>query len=147
MEFKVDVSKLTKTFAQLPRSTQNKALRPALRAGAKVIQQAAITNVNRITQEESTGLLAKSIVVRAMRKFRGMNRVSVQIKKGATYPNKTDKNGRVRVAAVAAILEYRDGGKYSWLRKASREKAQLAINAVSSEARKNMSQAISDAKV
>ena len=92
-------------------------------------------------------MLAKSIVVRAMRKFRGMLRVSVQIKKGATYPNKTDKNGRVRVAAVGAILEYRDGGKYSWLRKASREKAQLAINAVSSEARKNMSQAISDAKV
>lgn len=149
MEMKIDTLKLDKTFLALPRSTRNKALRPALREGAKVVQKAAIANVNAITEDDSSGMLARSIVVRTYKMSKGRLRAGVQIRKGALNKRKKDKNGLVRVATYGAVLEYGKKGQppRSWIRKAAREKAQAAIEAVSQAARSRMSQALQDAKI
>lgn len=59
------LDKLTAQLAELPKKTQGQIARPALRAGAKLIQQAAVADAPR-----KTGLLAKSIKVRAAKRSR-----------------------------------------------------------------------------
>lgn len=147
MEVKINTANLDKAFLALPRSTRNKALRPALRAGAGVIQRAAIVNINAVTGEGSSGVLARSIVVRSYKMSRGRLRAGVQIRKGATNARKRDKNGPVRVATYGAVLEYGKKGQppRSWLRKSAREKAQAAIDEVRREAGKRMDEAVRDA--
>jgi HK97 gp10 family phage protein len=148
MEVRINTQNLDKAFANLPRTTQNKALRPALREGAKVVQQAAIANVQAITGEDSTGTLARNIVVRTYKKFRGMMRAGVQIRKGAVYAGKRDKSGPVRVALVGAVLEYGKKGQppRSWIRKAAREKTSEAVAAVTRRVNQRMVEAVRDAK-
>ncbi len=147
MEVKINTANLDKAFAALPRSTRNKALRPALREGAKVIQKAAIVNVKAISRDEVTGTLARSIVVRSYKMLRGMLRMGVQIRKGALHPTKKDKGGPVRVNTYGAVLEHGKKGQAprSWMRKAGREKAQVAIDTVKQGVNRRMVEAVRDA--
>lgn len=69
MEIKINTANLDATFRRLPRSTQRKALRPALTEGAKVVQQAAIRNVSLVAEKDVTGTLQRNIVVRAAKKL------------------------------------------------------------------------------
>lgn len=139
---------LDKTFLRLPASTRRKALMPALRAGATVIRNRASENVKQITSDEASGLLAKSLRVYTLRKYKGYYRVAVMVKKGAVNPRKKDKNGPVRIGLYGSVLEYGKKGQRprSWIRKAIKEGKSDAFNAVSRESGLRMASAVMDAR-
>ncbi len=129
------------TFRKLPASTQNKAMRPALRKGGTVVAKAVGENIRAQTSDEATGLAARSIKVYSLRKVMGQLRIGVMVKKGLL----TAKG--VRVGLYVSVLEY---GKNNQpprpsFRKAAREKANEAFAAVEAEAGRRMDSAIMDA--
>lgn len=132
------VQDIDRVFLALPGATQNKASRPALRAGGRVIRDMASANVKAITSDEATGLLARSLRVYALRRFKGNLRVGVQVKRGAVA-----KNG-ARVGLYASVLEYGKEGQppRSWLRKAIREGVSSATSAVVTEFNKRLVDAV-----
>jgi len=137
------VDELYKTFRQLPAKTQNKAMKPAMREGAKIVKKAAAGNIRAITSESSRslGLLAKSLAVYQM-KARGFIRMAVSVRKGKV----TDKG--VRVGLYASVLEYGKENQppRSWIRKAARESTNAVIQKVALEAEKRMNAAIEASK-
>lgn len=146
----VKMEKLFKTFSKLPASIQKKALKRALSKGAGVVKKAAIANVKSIVSSEATGTLAKSIQIASMKKYNGRLRYAVRIKPKAVNQLKKDKDGKpVRVGLYGAVLEYGKENQppRSWLRKAARENTNQALQAISSEARSRMEDAIKDAKI
>lgn len=138
------MNELQRTFGKLPQSVRRKAMRPALKEGAKVIKEIAEFNVLSITAESqvSTGKLASSITTRSLRLYRGMLRYGVQIKKGAV-----NEDGQ-RVGLYGSVLEYgkQNQPPRSWLRKAAREGVGAALSAIQNEARNKMDSAVRDAK-
>lgn len=133
-------------FSNLPRSTKRKVHMPALRAGGAVLRKKAEANIKSVVSGESTGTLEKNIRVYSYKKYRGNYRVGVQVKRGAVNNKKIIKGQPVRVGLYAGVLEYRDGGKYSWIRKASREGKNEAVSDVTREFNRRMIEAIRDAK-
>lgn len=132
-----------KALGNLPRSTRNKMMRPALRRGAAVVRDAASANVKAIAnQGYATGLLAKSLRVYSLRAYYGMLRVAVMVRRGLV----TSKG--VRVGLYAAVLEYGKENQppRSWLRKAAREQKDVSLRAISQEASKRLPDAVKDAK-
>lgn len=129
---------LDKLFKALPASTQNKAARPALRAGARVIRNEASTNIQSVVSDEATGLAARSLRVYSLRKYQGQLRVAVMVKRGVYASN------GARVGLYASVLEYRPG--MSWIRKAARDKKAEAVAAVRSEMSKRINDAVKDAQ-
>ncbi len=149
LDAQVSTKQLMDTFKKLPAATQRKAMRPALRKGAGVVRDAARLNLKSITSEHSTGIAAKSVIYYAMKKFRGMLRYGISIRKGTVNPAKRDAQGApVRVGLYASVLEYGKANQppRSWLRKAASEKTEAVYNAVAAEANKRMDDAIRDAQ-
>lgn len=133
---------LQRTFGNLPKSVQNKAMRPALRKGGSVVAKAASANVKAVTGPEATGLLEKNIKVYSFKKYRGLLRVGVMVKKGLMSVK------GVRVGLYAGVLEYgkKNQPPRSWIRKAARESTGAAFSAIADEADKRMKSAVEAAK-
>lgn len=142
------IKEVIETFSKLPKSVRNKAMRPALRVGATVIQKAAIANLLSVLSGSSTGLLQRNIRIYNLKKFRGKLRVAVMVKRGLVYPGRIVKGKPVRVGEAAAVLEYGkdDQPPRSWIRKAARESPPKVLSEMTQEARKRMESAINDAK-
>lgn len=134
---------LYRTFSRMPRSSQNKAFRPALRMGATFIRDLASSNVKAITDRGySTGLLAKNIRVYSLRKYRGSLRMRVAVRKGAVA-----KNG-ARLGLYGSVLDYGKLGQAPrpWMRGAKRNGERQAISITIQEIRRRIDQAVMDAK-
>lgn len=103
---------------------------------------AAANNIEEVTGDEATGLLARNIKVYALKKYKGALRMGVMVKRGLV----TSKG--VRVGLYASVLEYGKDGQppRSWARKAARESTEPVFNAVADVATRNMALAIEDAK-
>lgn len=146
MDFTVKITgtdELDKVLAKLPRATQRKAIMPALRAGAAEIRDMAAVNVKSVaTMGYATGLLARSLRVYNLRKYRGNYRVAVQVKR-----NLLTKDG-TRVALYAAVLEYgkKNQPPQSWIRKAAREGKDIAFRTVTKEIGMKIAVSVLDAK-
>lgn len=139
---------LDKTFSNLPRTTQRRAIVPALRAGAFVVRDMAAANVKAVTSGDSTGLLERSLRVYNYKKYRGNYRVAVQVKRGLVNTKKIVNGQPVRVGLYAAVLEYGKEGQAprSWIRKAIRDGQGAAVSALTKEASKRMVDAVRDAR-
>lgn len=144
------LSDIYKVFNNLPRSTQRRAGNQALRAGAAPVREAVVSNLNRFS-DVFTGLSKTrgNIRIYTLRKYRGQQRVAVQVKRGLVNPAKRDGNGQpVRVGMYVAVLEY---GKENQrprpsFRAAIRDKKNQAIDALTKEFNKRMVDVIRDAK-
>ncbi len=141
------LSNLDKTFRNLPRSMQRKALIPALRAGGYVVRDLASNNVKAVTSGQSTGVLERGLGVYTLRKYKGNFRVSVNVKRKLVNTKKIINGKPVRVGLYGSVLEYRDGGKWSWLRTATRDGKSAAVNEITKQVNKGMVQAVKDARV
>lgn len=151
MEFETrltGVAELDRTFANLPRTTQRRALIPALRAGAYTVRDMAAANVKAVVSDDATGLLARNIRVYTLKKYKGNWRVAVQVKRGLHNTKKLVKGKPVRVGLYAAVLEYGKQGQppRSWIRKAIREGKTAAVNKLLQEANKRMVDAVAEAR-
>lgn len=140
----LDTKEIEKVFRNLPRTTQRRALMPSLRVAAFVIRDIAVSNIKSVTSGEGTGVLEKNIRVYNYKKFKGNYRVAVQVKRGLM--NTKVRGKPVRVGLYAGVLEYREGGRYSWIRKAIREGKYKTVSTLGDEVKKRMSEAIADAK-
>lgn len=137
MRFSVNVTgeaDLYKRFEALPKATRNRAVKPALLAGAKIIRKAASANVKRITAESkvATGTLASGIAAYGMRAKKGMLRAGVMVRKGLVNKRKIINGKPVRVGLYASVLEYGKSNQppRSWLRKAAVESESSVVIAV-----------------
>lgn len=145
MDFSINISGVDATLAtlaKLPRSTINKALKPALRKGANVVRKKATANVKALVSSEATGLGENSLRVYNMKKKNGMLRVGVMVKKGL----KT-KEG-VRVGLYMSVLEYgkKDQPPRPYLRPATRSSAGEVLKTVKEDVAANVDKAIAEAK-
>lgn len=144
------VEDIEKVFNELPRALQRKAYYRALMAGGGVVQRAAVLNIkSTFLSDEATGTLAKNIRVNRLKKYRGNYRVAVRVRKGAVNKKKKDKDGNpVRVGLYGSVLEYgkKNQPPRSWLRKALRSEQASSVQAITDGMRKNMLQALNDAK-
>lgn len=136
------LSDVLDTFRKLPVSTQNKAMRPALRKGGAVIRDRASENISSQVSDEATGLAARNVRVYSLRKYQGNLRVGVMIKRGLV----TSKG--VRVGLYMSVFEYGKLNQFpkSWARRAAREGTSEAFNAIADEAAKRMPLAVEDAR-
>lgn len=151
MEFTSGISgiaNLDKLFAQLPKTTQRRAIAPSLRAGGAEIRDLAVDNLKSVISPDSTGIGEKNIRVYTLRKYKGYYRVSVQVKRGAVNEQKIVNGEPVRVGLYLSVLEYGKENQppRSWIRKAIREGRTKAVNRLIGEMRKRMVLAIEDAK-
>lgn len=144
----IDITQVMKTFSKLPRTTRNKALRPALRAGATVIKDQAVLNLKRVVRNRSTGIGARSITVYNLRQSQGRLRVAVAVKRGAVNKYKIVNGKPVRVGLYLSVLDYgkHDQPPTGWMRGAARQKESAALNAIASEAAKRLDSALQAAK-
>lgn len=142
------ITELDKTFANLPRSTQRKAIIPALRAGGDLIRGMAENNLSQVVSGESTGLLEKSLRVYTLKKYRGAYRVAVQVKRGLHNTQKIVNGQPVRAGLYAAVLEYGKEGQppRSWIRKAIREGEPSAYQTITNRVAQGMVEAVREAK-
>jgi len=132
---------LLKAMKNLPKSMRNKVIRSSLRAGGKIVQKKAISNVQAVTSGESSGLLAKSIVVRSKKTRGKVLGVVVAINKAVSAKG-------ARVGLYGSVLEH---GKENqpprpWLRPAADQSSGEAISAIVTEARSRLNDAVADAK-
>lgn len=143
------VKDVEKVFRNMPKSTQNKVMRQSLRAGAKIVRNAAKENVRALVSDEATGMLARSIAVYSARKKRGMLRFMVMIRRGAVNTKKLVNGAPVRIGLYAAVLEYGKQGQppRSWIRKAVRDNVQAVLAVVLQESKQRMDDAVKDAKL
>lgn len=143
------VEQITAVFKQLPRSMQTKAYYRALFSGASAVKAGAEQNLKSMPMDEATGTLAKNIRVYRLKKRRGLYRVAVRVRKGATNKKKKDGSGApVRVGLYGSVLEYgkKNQRPRSWIRKAIREERNRAVNRVIDGMRKHMIESLNDAK-
>ncbi len=90
------IKELEAKFRKLPLRMQNKILRPSMRAGAKLVHQAAKSAV-----PKDTGLLRRSIILKAMKRSR--TRIGFVVRtKGREHFGIDDKGKWYR----PAIIEY-----------------------------------------
>lgn len=142
----IDARDIDLLLKNLPGTTRRKSIMPALRAGGRVIKDGAEANLKSVTSGDSTGVLEKNIRVYNYKKTRGNYRVGVQIRRKAVNNKKIINGEPVRVGLYGSVLEYRDGGKYSWLRKAARENEKQAHAGITEELRKRLVEAVYEAK-
>lgn len=131
-----------RAMANLPRGLRNKALRPALRKGAQVVQAAAIRNVKQVADKGySKGVLSRSVVIRTLRTRNSTLRVAVTIS-----PNKVSKAG-VRVGLYGSVLEHgkKNQRPQPWLRPAAAQNERKAYETMRFEAARNLEKAIKEA--
>lgn len=127
----------------LPRSVRNKAIRPALRDAAKIVQARAVQNVVSVVagSPETTGLLARSVVIRSIKDQNRDLRVAVAIGRAVSRKG-------VRVGLYGSVLEFGKNNQppRPWLRPAIRESESAVIAKVLTGARKRLDAAVEDAK-
>ncbi len=109
-------------------------------------------NVNRIVampniggDDESTGLLAKSIGTTRGKSMVGGERMRVTVRKRARYPASIKSPKRINVGLVGHLLEYggpRNPNPYPWARPAFHAKKQEAVRVIVTELRKGVDKAI-----
>lgn len=111
-------------FDNMPRATQRKIYRKALRAGAAPVRDAAQVNIASVSKK-FTGIAQRRGTIRiySLKLYRGMYRVAVMVKRGLVNPAKRGKDGGpVRVGLYLAVLEYGSDklgrAPKSWIRKA-----------------------------
>lgn len=135
---------VAKTLKRLPSSMQDKAINPAMERGGDVVRKAASENVKSITSDKATGLLANNIKTYWAKRWKGMKRITIGVKRGLIAKN------RARVGLYAAVLEYgkNDGSQppRSWIRKAAREKPAEVLNVMTEEIARQLDSVIKDAK-
>lgn len=150
-------AELDRVFAKMTRSTRRKAHMQSLRAGAKVVKEAATVNIRKQFNVH-TGVLSKksTISVYNGKKYKGNYRVMVSIKRGLVnnmikVRNKvTGAVERVRVGLYAAVGEY--GSKKlnrrarPWIRPAIRENEVQAVSELRREFSSRISDVLRDAK-
>lgn len=68
------------------------------------------------------------------------------IRRGSVNKYKIVRGEPVRVGLYGSVLEYRNGGKYAWLRPAAREGTQKALSAVLTELTKRLNDSLQEAK-
>lgn len=146
MEFVFDVAsvkQIEKRFRALPRSVQNKAIRPAVREGAKVIKAGVVRQIKSslADSELSHGLMERSVIIRPLKMKRGNIRVVVAYGKGKS------KKG-VRVGLYASVREYGKRGQAPnpTMRTGARDAGPAAVAKVISVSYSKMSAAVEDAK-
>lgn len=148
---------LDKVLANMTRSTRRKVHNKALRAGAKVVKDAAHENILK-QFKEFTGLLSKksTVAVYNARKYKGSFRVLVQIRRGLVNSkvmvkdSKTGEKGPVRVGLYASVGEY-GSAKLNrrprpWIRPAIKENESRAISSLTKEFNARLVEAVEDAK-
>lgn len=142
------MDQVLKTLAALPAAMRRKAMRQALRAGARVLMRRASANVAAVVSNEATGTLAKNLTVRSLRIYKGRLRYAVQIKPKAVNRKKTVKGQPVRVGLYGSVLEYgkKNQPPRSWLRKAAREGKDEALGVVTRTAADNLAAAVKAAQ-
>lgn len=160
MEFRSKITgadQLEKVLSNMPRATRRKASRQALRAGGRVVKEAATNNIRKQFKSH-TGVLAKksSIVVYNARNSRGNMRVLVSVRRGLinkTMRVKNKKTGtveNVRVGLYASVGEYGseklNRRPRPWARPAARENENATVSAVRDEFSKRINDIVKDAK-
>lgn len=151
------LAELDKVFSKMTRSTRRKAHMQSLRAGARVVKEAATVNIKKQFKQH-TGLLSKksTIAVYNGKKFKGNFRVLVSIKRGlqnAMVKSKNKKTGiveNVRVGLYAAVGEYGstklNRRPRPWIRPAIRENEVQAVSELRKEFSRRISDVLRDAK-
>lgn len=146
-DFKIAGDKdVEKVLLNLPKAHAKIAYVPALKAGGKVIRKLASQKVTSIVSNEATGTLAKSLAVYKLKTVQGNYRVAVMVRRGAVNKLKLVRGEPVRVGLYGSVLEYRDGGRFSWLRPAAREGTNAAFQAVLTEFGNRLNDSIQEAK-
>lgn len=154
----VDVVK--DVLSRLPKTMQNKTLRPAMKKAMRVVKKKAEENLDSVLSGNSTGLLRRSLRIYAFKSRRGQLRTAVMVKKGLIYPNKFDtalrgKKGRKRtvseprrVGMVAGILNWGRPGQAPrfWLTKAARESVRPLYEALRQEIKNQLEKTINAVK-
>lgn len=135
-----------KVLLNLPKAHAKIAYIPALKAGGKVIRKLASQKVKSQVSNEATGVLSKSLAVYKLKTVNGMYRVAVMIRRGSVNQYKIVKGQPVRVGLYGSVLEYRDGGKYSFMRTSAQVGELAALNAVLDEFSKRLNDSIQEAK-
>lgn len=140
------------TLKSLPPEVVSKRGGPvklALAKGARLIRDQAIQNVKAqiaVNGDESTGLLAKSIIASRGKQIYGSNgeRYLVRVKRkaydGEKIGKKTKAGKRVTTHKTASLLEYGSSHQPAtpWLRPAVESKGQEAINAIVADLKKRI---------
>lgn len=144
----IDIRSVLKMYANLPRATRNKTLRPALRAGAKVIRDQAVQNIKSVTKGDGTKIGQRSVTVYQLKQVQGRLRVAVAVTRKKVNKYKIVNGKPVRVGLYLSVLEY---GKHNqpptgWLRGAARGKESAAFNQIAAVAAKNLPAAIQEAQ-
>lgn len=146
-DFKIQGDKeVEKVLLNLPKAHAKIAYIPALKAGGKVIRKLASQKVKSSVSNEATGTLAKSLAVYKFKTVQGVYRVGVMVRRGAVNKIKIVKGNPVRVGLYGSVLEYREGGRFAWLRPAAREGTNAAFQAVLTEFGKRLNDSIQEAK-
>jgi HK97 gp10 family phage protein len=126
-------------------------VRAALRKGAVVIQKQAVANLHAVTsnatasgKRESTGLLAKNIIVQRGKPRGGVKGelYRVRPKRKVTYPGR--KKEATTIIAAASLLEYGSSKQPAepWLRPAVASRGQAAIDTITSELNKGIARIV-----
>jgi HK97 gp10 family phage protein len=136
-------AEIEKALGNLTRVMTNRALRPALREGAKIVKDKAGSNVEKLANKGyATGLLAKSYVVRSLKMKNKMLRMAVAIK-----PNiKSLKD--VRVGLYGSVFELGKEGQAPQpaLRVAQAETKSQVKSTVIAESAKRLKAAVAEAR-
>lgn len=150
-------AELDKVFAKMTRSTRRKAHMQSLRAGAKVVKEAATVNIRKQFNVH-TGVLSKksTIAIYNGKKYKGNYRVMVSIKRGLVNNMIKARNKvtgaveNVRVGLYAAVGEYGstklNRRPRPWIRPAIRENEVQAVSELRREFSSRISDVLRDAK-
>ncbi len=144
MEISLETSGLSTTLraiGRLPNSIRKKAVRSGLKAGGKIIKDAAVKNIKAQQSDRATGKLAKSIVVKNLKNKGKDLRVAVAI-------NKAVSRAGVRVGLYGSVFEFGKKGQRPRpsLRPAIKDNKTQAINAVTDQTYADLDKAVEDAK-
>jgi HK97 gp10 family phage protein len=142
------LDEVLRMFETLPKAVTGKGGRDALRKGARVIRKQELLNLRAVTRNqtasgdrESTGLLAKNVVVSRGRPAAGIKgeKVLVRVRK-KEYTVRPDGSGRsgkavTNTVANAQRLEYGTNEQPAepWIRPAFQAKAAEAIRTIERE--------------
>lgn len=132
------VSQINRALAALPTAMRNKALRPALREGAKVVKNQSVANLRALLSGESSGTLEKSLTVKMLRQRNKVLRVAVVI------ANRLTPDG-IRAGLAGSIFELgdnKDQPPRSYMRTGLRQSQQRAMGVVFFNARKRLNAAV-----
>lgn len=131
-----------KALSVLTAAMRNKALRPAMREGGRIIKSQAVENLKALLSGESSDTLEKSLVVKSLRMRNKNLRIAVAI------GNKLSPAG-VRVGLYGSVFELGkvNQAPQSYLRSGARQARSRAIDAVTTGARKRLNAAVAAAKV